>query len=61
MLAGEWRVERSRDKAAATLVVEPFEPVSPADGGPVEAEGLELLRFVAPDSAPTVIVLEPMR
>ena len=60
MFGGEWRIERSRDTALATLVVEPFEAVTPAHTGAVEAEGLELLRFVAPASAPEVDVREPI-
>ena len=60
MFQGEWRIERSRDRASATLIVEPFEAVSPADAAAIEAEGLELLRFVAPDSSAEVSVREPI-
>ena len=59
MFAGEWRIDRSRDKSSATLVVEPFEGVTPNDADAIEVEGLELLRFVAPDSTPGVNVREP--
>jgi hypothetical protein len=59
MFAGEWRIERSRDKTSATLVVEPFEAVAPADVDAIEAEGLELLRFVAPGLRAAVNVSAP--
>lgn len=59
MFQGEWRIERSRDRSAATLVIEPFEVVPDTDKRALEAEGLELLRFIAPDAGPEVNVLEP--
>jgi hypothetical protein len=59
MFAGEWRIERSRDTTSATLVVEPFAVVTVADQAAIESEGIELLRFVAPDSTPEVNVREP--
>jgi hypothetical protein len=60
MFAGEWRIARAPDRAAATLVVEPFEPVTPADADAIEVEGRGLLRFVAPDIEHEVDVREPI-
>ena len=61
MFQGEWRIKRSRDNTSATLVVEPFEAVGAADEALIEAEGIELLRFVAADATPEVNVREPIR
>jgi winged helix DNA-binding protein len=59
-LAGEWRIERSRDRSTAKLVVEPFVALAPAERTATEAEGLELLAFVAPGSVPEVDVRGPV-
>ncbi len=50
---GAWKIEKSR--RAATLVVEPFEPLADEDRDALIGEGERLLRFVA-DSAETVEV-----
>ena len=47
-VAGLWKI--SRQRTAATLLVEPFSPLSKADTATVTAEGVELLRFVAADA-----------
>ena len=59
MLAGEWHLERERDGARATIVVEPYERVEAAGRGAIEAEGRELLRLIAPDREPAIDVREP--
>jgi hypothetical protein len=41
---GTWRIERKR--GAATLQLDPFEPLAPAEAAALEAEGEALLRFV---------------
>ena len=43
-----WKVER--DRGAATLLVEPFGPLSRRDRSALTAEGRRLLTFVAPDA-----------
>ena len=48
MVAGTWSIERA--KAAATLVVAPFGPLSRADRGAVADEGAALLAFGAADA-----------
>ncbi len=58
--AGEWRVVRAPDRAAVTLVVEPFEPVASADVDAIEVEGRGLLRFIAPETEHEVDVREPI-
>ena len=45
---GMWRITRSR--AAATLLIELFEPVTPGDRDATSAEGDRLLAFAAPDA-----------
>jgi hypothetical protein len=48
-VAGMWRIDRARD--AVTLVVEMFrDRVSAADRDAIEAEGLRMLAFTAPDT-----------
>jgi winged helix DNA-binding protein len=59
MLAGEWHLERERDGARATIVVEPYERVDAAGRRAIEAEGLELLGLIAPDHEPAIDVREP--
>jgi hypothetical protein len=48
-VAGIWRVERTESRA--TLVLEPFEPLSGRALRDVRAEGERLVRFVEPDAA----------
>jgi len=50
---GAWKIEKSR--RAATLVIEPFEPLADEDRAALTGEGERLLRFVA-DGAETVEV-----
>ena len=50
---GAWKIEKSR--RAATLVIEPFEPLADEDRDALTGEGERLLRFVA-DGAETVEV-----
>ena len=45
---GAWKVEKA--EGAATLVVEPFEPLSHKDRDALTEEGERLLRFVADGS-----------
>jgi len=47
-VGGSWKVER--DRGAATLLVEPFVPLSRRDRSALRAEGRRLLTFVAPDA-----------
>ncbi len=47
-VAGVWRVETKA--RAATLTIEPFAPLSPADQAALSEEGERLLRFVEPDA-----------
>jgi len=47
-VAGTWRVERSRE--AATLLIEPLEPLSPAVQTALTEEGTGLLQSVADDA-----------
>jgi hypothetical protein len=51
MHAGHWRIRTERDSAAAVLELEPFHRLTPTDRDALTAEGLELLRFAAPDRA----------
>jgi hypothetical protein len=60
MFAGLWRVDRRRDGAVATLVVEPFAPIAAPDRRALEAEGVALLGFIAARSAPEIAVREPI-
>ncbi|NMO21160.1 winged helix DNA-binding domain-containing protein [Pyxidicoccus fallax] len=48
-VTGTWKV--ARKKSTATLVVEPFEPLSRKTREALAAEGEGLLRFVEPDAA----------
>ena len=59
MLAGEWHLERERDGARATIVVEPYERVDAAGCRAIEAEALELLGLIAPHHEPAIDVREP--
>jgi len=59
MLAGEWHLERERDRARATIVVEPYERVDAAGCRAIEAEALELLGLIAPHHEPAIDVREP--
>jgi hypothetical protein len=59
MLAGEWHLERERDGARATIVVEPYERVDATGRRAIEAEGLDLLGLIAPDHEPAIDVREP--
>jgi hypothetical protein len=45
---GTWKVEKRR--RSARLVIEPFAPIGKRDRAGLEAEGLGLLSFVAPDA-----------
>ncbi len=45
---GVWKIEKT--KSAATLVIEPFELLSPRHRDELTAEGERLLRFVEPDA-----------
>jgi hypothetical protein len=47
--AGWWKIEAKR--GAATLLIEPLEPLDRADEEAVVEEGERLLAFVAPDAA----------
>jgi hypothetical protein len=47
-VAGAWRITQARD--SATLIVEPFRPLAPADREAVEREGQRLLSFAAADA-----------
>jgi hypothetical protein len=49
LFAGVWRAHRQR--GAATIEIQTFEPVGPANRAALEAEGLDLLAFLAPDSS----------
>jgi hypothetical protein len=60
MLAGEWHLERERDGARATLVVEPYEPIDQGTRHAIEAEGLDLLGLIAPDRDHRIDVSEPI-
>jgi hypothetical protein len=52
---GTWKTERTRGKA--TLVIEPFEPLSKEDRDALAEEGEQLVRFVAePERAETLEV-----
>ena len=57
MYAGTWRIARAGGRA--TLTVETFEPLRPADRHPLEIEGARLLDFAAGGFEP-VIVMETL-
>jgi hypothetical protein len=46
---GTWRVEKGR--AGTTLELRPTRRLSPTERGPLEAEGLRLLAFLAPEAS----------
>ena len=50
-VAGTWGVERKKD--AATLTLEPFEPLAKKVQSELAAEGDRLVRFVEPDATKT--------
>ena len=57
-VAGTWRLDQKRGRA--TLVIEPFAPVSAADRSALEGEGAALVEFAAPDAdARDVHVAQP--
>jgi len=60
MFAGLWRLDRPRDGAVATLVIEPFARIATADRRALEAEGAGLLGFVAVGRKPEVVIREPI-
>ncbi len=47
-VAGAWKVEKT--KSAATLVIEPFEPLPQPDRDALVEEGMRLVRFVEQDA-----------
>lgn len=56
--AAVWRL--TRDKRSATLTVEPFHSLAPADVEAVHTEGERLLAFLAPDAdSPQIRVVAP--
>ena len=57
MYAGTWRIARASGRA--TLTIEPFEPLRPADREALEVEGARLLDFAA-DGFEPVIVMETL-
>ncbi len=55
---GTWKVARRRG-GAATLVIEPFEPLTRRDRTAVEDEGARLLAFAAADATSHEVAFEP--
>ena len=51
--------DRNRDDSAATLVIDPFEPLSKKDAAAVTAEGHNLLKFAAADAAAHDVRINP--
>lgn len=47
-VAGTWRITQAG--GSATLIIEPFRPLNPADRAEAEREGQRLLSFAAPDA-----------
>jgi hypothetical protein len=56
-VAGTWKLNRS--KARAVLEVAPFATLSKDDSSAVEAEGMALLGFAAPDAAESKVRVLP--
>lgn len=54
---GLWRVERESKSDLARLIVEPFRPIPATELMELEAEGTDLLSFVAPDAAQREITI----
>jgi DNA glycosylase AlkZ-like len=59
VVGGHWRLETTR--AAATLRVELFEPIGPADAALLADEGARAPAFAAPDAATSEVQLQPRR
>jgi hypothetical protein len=59
VVGGHWRLETTR--AAATLRVELFEPIGPADAAMLADEGALALAFAAPDAATSELQFHPQR
>ena len=57
MVAGLWSVDRTKD--TATIRLEPFRRLAPADRRPLEAEADRLVRWIEPDAASCDVVLVP--
>jgi hypothetical protein len=57
MFAGEWRI--ARDGERATLEIEPFEPIAPADLSALHDEGVRLLGFAAAATEGRIVVRAP--
>jgi hypothetical protein len=53
MFAGTWRIARSGE--AATLTIDPFEPIPPAERIELQEEAARLLEFVGLDGAQIVV------
>jgi hypothetical protein len=60
MYAGLWGLDRPRDGAVATLIVEPFARIALADRRALEAEAVALIGFIDADREPEVVVREPI-
>jgi hypothetical protein len=58
-LVGGWRHEKDRDVNRSTIVTMPLVPLSAASMRDVEAEAIELSRFLAPDAADRDVRFEP--
>ncbi|MNY70450.1 hypothetical protein D3C86_2085840 [compost metagenome] len=57
MVAGTWRIER--EAKVATLVIEPFEPLSDTSKDALAAEGEGLLRFCEAEAPTRAISFSP--
>lgn len=50
-VGGVWKVDKAKpSQPAAVMTLEPFIPLTPAQRGELEAEGLELLKFIDPQA-----------
>ena len=58
MFAGDWRI--ATDGERATLEIEPFETIPPADLPAVQEEGARLLAFAASGTEGRLVVREPI-